>query len=132
MNWAGAVFVAAALIVACRGEKLAILMLDGFRWDYADRMTEAELPNLKAFLSGGARAEYVQPIFPSMSWACWTTVATGLSAERHGILSNYMYNRTTGLTFGLDVEDSHDPSWWDQHVPLWTTATEAGAERNKH
>ncbi len=48
-----------------------------FRWDYVDRMSEEEVPNLKGFLSGGARAEYVQTIFPSMSWPSWTTIVTG-------------------------------------------------------
>ena len=57
--------------------RLAVILLDGFRWDYADRMAAEEIPNLKWFVSGGVRAEYVQPIFPSSSFPSWTTIVTG-------------------------------------------------------
>jgi predicted AlkP superfamily pyrophosphatase or phosphodiesterase len=40
-------------------------------------MTDEEIPNLKRFISEGVSAEYVQPIFPSMSFPSWTTIVTG-------------------------------------------------------
>jgi len=70
-------FILLALYYGAQGQKLAIVMIDGFRWDYVDRMEAADVPNFSSFLAGGSRAEYVQPIFPSMSWPSWTTIATG-------------------------------------------------------
>ena len=42
-----------------------------------------------------------------------------------------MYNRETGKEFSLSRinlpgDESNDPSWWDQHIPLWTSATKEG------
>ena len=52
-------------------------MLDGFRWDYAERLPAEETPNFERFKSGGVHAEYVQPIFPANSFPSWTTIVTG-------------------------------------------------------
>ena len=113
------------------GDKLVLIMLDGFRWDYVDRLPDEQVPNFRAFLSGGTRAEYVQPIFPSVSFPSWTTIATGMRAERHGITGNYIYNRETGLEFSMTAintpaDTTTDPSWWSQHVPIWSSATAEG------
>ena len=58
-------------------DKLVIILLDGFRYDYIDRRSEQELPHLKSLLREGARAEYVQTIFPAVSFPSWTTIVTG-------------------------------------------------------
>ncbi len=131
MKKTGFLLLVLSLSSLASGEKLAIILLDGFRWDYVDRMTESQAPNFKEFLRTGARAEYVQPIFPSVSFPCWTTIVTGLRAERHGITGNYIYNRETGLEFSMTAmntpaDTTEDPSWWTEHVPLWTSATQAG------
>ncbi len=98
---------------------------------YTLRTPDGDLPHFKSFISGGVRASYVQPIFPSMSWACWTTVATGLTVERHGILSNYIWDRETGREFGVSWGEVADPFWWGQHVPIWISATEEGENGRK-
>ena len=105
-------------------EKTIIIMLDGFRWDYTIRLTEHELPNFKHFEATGVRAEYVEPIFPSLSWPSWTTISTGLYPEQHGIVGNYMYDAETQEIFEHETRGNH--SWWKDHIPLWTTTTKAG------
>ncbi len=55
---------------------------------------------------------------------------SGLHPERHGIVGNYIYNRETKQVFGMDYDDMRDPSWWDQHIPVWISATEAGLHVN--
>ncbi len=45
------------------------------RWNYVD---EKPAPNLNTrILAKGVRAEYVQPLFPSVSAPSWITVITG-------------------------------------------------------
>ena len=54
-----------------------VILLCISRHDYVDRMDARDLPNLKKFVQEGARPKYVQPIFPSVSFPCWTSVMTG-------------------------------------------------------
>ncbi len=60
------------------GNKLLLLMLDGFRPDYVPNGGKEKYPNFhKLFFDGGAVVDYVQPIFPSVSFPSWTTIGTG-------------------------------------------------------
>ncbi len=57
----------------------------------------------------------------------------GLTAERHGIIGNYMKDPSTGKEFnigtsGEDDDNTNDPFWWQDHIPLWTSATQAGRQ----
>ncbi len=59
--------------------QLAVILLDGFRWDYATREPPSSLPNLWRLMNEGARAEYVQPVYPAVSFPSWTTILTGMT-----------------------------------------------------
>jgi len=63
------------------------------------------------------------------------SLITGLSAEKHGIVGNYMYDRETGLEFSLSTtplpsDNTANPMWWTKHKPLWISATEQGSIRD--
>jgi hypothetical protein len=52
----------------------------------------------------------------------------GLYGEDHGMVGNYMWDPATGKEFRLSVDENgnaenKDPFWFDQHVPLWASAT---------
>ncbi|CAL8070700.1 unnamed protein product [Orchesella dallaii] len=103
--------------------KLLIIMLDGFRWDYYSIQKE-ELPGFTKFLQGGVQAEYVEPVFPSLSYACWTTIGTGVYPEVHGVLGNYMYDRQNDIVFSIgDLASTQRQEWWQNSEPIWITAT---------
>ena len=74
-------FFVVSIFVGVNSDKLAVIMLDGFRWDYINKMSDDDVPNFKKFFSDGIRAEYVQPIFPSVSFPSWTTIATGTTSK---------------------------------------------------
>ena len=74
------------------GNKLAVIMMDGFRYDYADRIPSEDIPNLTKLMRTGVRAEYVRPVFPSMSHPCWVSISTGLYTESHGMLENTFWD----------------------------------------
>ena len=59
------------------GEKLVVIGLDGFRWDYISQRSDSEVPNFKKFVKNGVTVDYVEPIFPSLSFPSWTTISTG-------------------------------------------------------
>ncbi len=66
--------------------RVAIFALDGADWELiSELVNDGRLPNLKALAQGGSTAS-VQSIQPMVSPMLWTTVATGLTPDRHGVL----------------------------------------------
>jgi predicted AlkP superfamily pyrophosphatase or phosphodiesterase len=60
--------------------KLLVFMIDGCRWDYFSRTPGADTnAGFQIIKEKGVIVEYVQSIFPSLSYPSWTTIATGTS-----------------------------------------------------
>jgi len=99
---------------------VVVLSMDGFRWDYADR---AYTPNLDAIAAAGVKAEYLQPSFPTTTFANHYTLATGLYPDKHGILFNRFFDPETGRTYNdrNDRESVEDGSFYGGE-PIWVTA----------
>uniref|UniRef100_A0A2P2HXN9 Ectonucleotide pyrophosphatase/phosphodiesterase family member 6 n=1 Tax=Hirondellea gigas TaxID=1518452 RepID=A0A2P2HXN9_9CRUS len=106
--------------------KLLYILIDGFRHDYLEKLSPEEVPGFTEFISNGVRAEYVNPLHPSLSYPSWTALATGLYAESHGIIGNYFYDPVDKDYFALfDADSTGKKKWWTAE-PIWTTATKAG------
>ena len=55
-----------------------MLLFYSFRWDYVDQQKDKKaLPGFRLMHKEGVRAKYVKTIFPSLSYACWTTLSKG-------------------------------------------------------
>ena len=67
-------FLSFLTIASTSATKTLVILVDGFRWDYPDTMST---PNLDRMAKEGIRAEYVEPVFPSLSIPAWTTIVTG-------------------------------------------------------
>lgn len=97
-----------------------------FRWDYYERQ-KSQLPGLTQLISNGVQAQWVEPIFPSLSFPSWTTIATGLYPENHNVLGNYMLHlgeeELPETVFHLKDNSTMLPLWWDSAEPIWITAT---------
>lgn len=108
--------------------KLLVILLDGFRWDYLEKLFRPnELPGFSKIVQKGIRAKSLQPDFPSLSYPNYYSLMTGLHAENHGIIHNYMYDPTTKLNFLIgENPDQFNPIWWDDGEPLWVTAEKQG------
>ncbi len=66
--------------------RVLVVGLDGADWSILDPLLEAgRMPHLRSLIDTGVRAK-LQSISPMISPVVWTTVATGLPPERHGIL----------------------------------------------
>ncbi len=77
--------------------RVAVFALDGADWDLLTELSnDGRIPNIKALAQGGTTAS-PQTIQPTVSPMLWTTVATGLPPDRHGV---------------LDFTD------WNQHAPV--------------
>jgi predicted AlkP superfamily phosphohydrolase/phosphomutase/tetratricopeptide (TPR) repeat protein len=66
--------------------RVAVFAIDGADWELLRELaSDGSLPNLQALWQGGTTAS-VQTIQPTVSPMVWTTVATGVAPDRHGVL----------------------------------------------
>jgi predicted AlkP superfamily pyrophosphatase or phosphodiesterase len=71
-----------------------IVSVDGMRGDYyaqADRYG-LKIPTLRGLMARGSHAEGVLGVFPSVTYPSHTTLITGCSVARHGILANGVFD----------------------------------------
>ena len=94
--------------------RVSVVGVDGAAWRVIDPMLErGELPSFQKLIENGVRGQ-LQSELPLRSPAIWTTVATGMNRERHGI--EFFGNR---LGFFISSRDRRVPA-------LWTIASERG------
>ena len=108
-----------------KGAPLVMVSIDGMGPGY---VLEADhyglkIPNLRRFLKEGAWARGVKGVLPTVTYASHTTLVTGVSPARHGILYNEPF----------DPLDRNKEGWYwyaeDIRVPtLWDAAREAGLD----
>ena len=128
-------FLAAALMFAgCSGNPpsdltsprssptLILVSLDGFHPDYLNR---GYSPSLDSMARVGVRAEWMEPSFPSKTFPNHYTLVTGLRPDRHGIVSNNMWDDSLGR-FGLSIRSAVTESRWWGGEPIWVTAIQQG------
>jgi len=123
-----------------RRNKLVVIVIDGFRWDYFDKYHEktgGELTGFQKFMDSGVRAHYLESVFPAESFPAWQTIQTGLYPESHGIVGNQFYDREVHEQMSLkkqhssfyaffNIEDERttsNPIWWQKEgvEPIWAT-----------
>jgi predicted AlkP superfamily pyrophosphatase or phosphodiesterase len=80
---------------------LLVLVLDGMRADYFDRRA-GELPELSRLRRAGAFFDHARVTHaPSITSAGHATIATGADPRLHGIVSNSLFDRTSGAEVEL-------------------------------
>ena len=57
--------------------KLLLILVDGFRWDYFDEFSSAELPGFTKLRQNGVAADALIPVFPSLSFVNYYSIMTG-------------------------------------------------------
>ncbi|MGH9867732.1 MAG: tetratricopeptide repeat protein [Candidatus Polarisedimenticolia bacterium] len=78
------------------GRRVLLVGLDGADWDLIDPLLQqGRLPNLARLVSTGVRAR-LKTISPVLSPLIWTSIATGVEPERHGIVDFFATSSTTG------------------------------------
>ena len=80
------------------GRRLLLIGLDGADWDIIDPLIVAgRMPHLKALIASGTRAR-LRTITPALSPLVWTSIATGVGPEKHGILDFVAVSPETGAS----------------------------------
>ncbi|ESO94265.1 hypothetical protein LOTGIDRAFT_118461 [Lottia gigantea] len=98
-------------------DKVLLVSMDGFRWDYLDKMNT---PHFDYLADHGVKVKYVNNTFITETFPCHYSIATGLYEENHGIVANEMYDPVFDANFTMA---NHEPRWWEGGEPIWITAT---------
>ena len=89
--------------------RVAIFAIDGADWELITELSnDGRLPNIRAMAQGGTTAS-MQTIQPTVSPLVWTTVATGLSPDRHGVLD--FFDRVNRKP--VDATTRRAPALWE-------------------
>jgi predicted AlkP superfamily phosphohydrolase/phosphomutase/Tfp pilus assembly protein PilF len=72
--------------------RVAVFAIDGADWDLISELAnDGRIPNIAALARGGATAS-LQTIQPTVSPMLWTSAATGVTPDRHGVI-DFVVNR---------------------------------------
>ena len=89
--------------------RVAIFAIDGADWELISELSaDGRIPNIRALVMGGTTAT-LQTIQPTVSPLVWTSVATGLPPDRHGVL-DFMDPATKQP---IDSATRQSPALWD-------------------
>lgn len=99
-----------------------LVSMDGFRRDYLERYAP---PVLNQLAREGATAQAMRPAFPSLTFVCHYTLATGWHPIDHGIVGNRVEGATGQEPLTMESADKID--WWTwRGEPFWVTAERQG------
>ena len=98
---------------------VVLISFDGFRWDYLFKTKTQTLSWLaKNGVSAIVKNNFVTRTFPNHY-----SMVTGMYEERHGIISNYMYDPLYNETFNPQKTES---KWFNASEPIWITNEKQG------
>lgn len=87
-----------------------LVSLDGVRASYLE---EGLTPNLLDLSRRGLRAQFLQSIFPTLTFPNHWAIQTGLFAESHGIMANQFWDPSDESEFVYtDPDKSWPAKWW--------------------
>ncbi|HEX9163339.1 MAG TPA: alkaline phosphatase family protein [Thermoanaerobaculia bacterium] len=89
--------------------RVAIFAIDGADWDLIQELSDdGRIPNIQALAKGGTTGS-LQTIQPTVSPLVWTTLATGVTPDRHGVID--FFDRSTRAP--VDSYSRRTPALWD-------------------
>ncbi len=100
-----------------------MVSFDGFRYDYLDRY---DVPNFDRLAGRGVRADAMIPVFPSKTFPNHYSIATGMYAEKHGLVDNNFYSPEFDAVYRLADRTAVGDGRWYGGEPIWVTAEAQG------
>ncbi len=102
---------------------VVVVSFDGFRHDYMEMF---DTPNFDRVAAGGARADGLIPVFPSLTFPAHYSIATGLYPGTHGLVANTFHDRELDRTYSLSDRETVEDGRWYGGEPIWVTAEKQG------
>jgi predicted AlkP superfamily pyrophosphatase or phosphodiesterase len=99
------------------GQSIVLISIDGLKPDYvleADKH-KLKIPNLRRMVKEGAYASGVTGVTPTVTYPSHTTLVTGVSPAKHGIITNSPFDPFSKNMGGWNwyAEDIKVPAIWD-------------------
>ncbi len=92
---------------------LLVVGLDGADWNVIDGLLEeGEMPHLASLIERGSRARLLS-FQPMLSPVLWTTAATGVRPERHGVLDFVSVDPASGALRPVTSAERRVPAFWN-------------------
>ncbi len=85
--------------------------------------TIQDFPVFKDFIENGSYVRSVDSVYPSLTYCCHTSIATGTYPDKHGIYHNEKYNP--------DVYEDQDWFWYSEAIKLPTIFDLVAADKRK-
>jgi predicted AlkP superfamily pyrophosphatase or phosphodiesterase len=114
--------VAPSATVAAPADAVVLVSIDAFRADY---LSPQRTPRLARIAREGARAAWMNPSYPSLTFPNHYTLVTGLRPDHHGVIHNIMADAELGGFAVANRKAVDDGRWWGGE-PIWVTAEKNG------
>ena len=106
--------------------RVLVLGLDGLDWDLVIPWVEAgRMPNLNRLMRAGSWGT-METLVPTLSPLIWTTAATGVAPDRHGILDFVEKEPTRGILLPVTGRNRKVPAVWNLASALGRTVGVVG------
>ena len=120
------VFISCIHVSESARQRVVIISLDGVGWQYIGGRF-ANTPNLDAIKQDGVHADYIQNVFPTVTWPNHHSMLTGLYAESHGIVGNMFWDPVYKQEFHIGYDcTNYDNKFWNASEPVWLTLQKNG------
>lgn len=103
---------------------VVLVLLEGFRWDYAQRYGAAHL--LALGKAGAWAPEGMLPSYPALGLPNRFTIVSGLYPGHHGLVADSFYDPERKERFSADDPKKMADGSWYSGVPLWSLAESQG------
>ncbi len=101
-----------------------LVLLEGLRWDYAQRDGAR---NLLALGKAGVSApKGMNPSYPPLSFPNGLSIVTGLYPEHHGIVADNFFDPARKARFSSSDPEAESDGTWYSGTPLWSLAESQG------
>ncbi len=104
---------------------VVVISIDGLMAETLDDPL-AHMPTIRRLAREGASAEGLKCSFPSMTWPCHTTLATGVEPGKHGVFGNNYLDRSTGKVVDLIPDPVFDKDAIVKVPTIYDVAHKAG------
>jgi predicted AlkP superfamily pyrophosphatase or phosphodiesterase len=102
---------------------IILISADGFRYDLADKYQAKNLIRLR---SSGIAAEYMQSVFPSLTFPNHYSMITGEYPDHDGIVDNSFFDPGRDQVYSMGNKKAVEDSSWYGATPLWVLAEKQG------
>lgn len=97
-----------------KSPRLILISVDGFRFDYLQKVSREKIPNFLYFVDHGSTVKYVRNVFPSLTYPNHMSIISGLYPESHGVVHNVFKDEFLNDTFHYNYFfQNFDSRWFD-------------------